>query len=68
MPKGRKINGFRSDSAAYQASVINHCEKEGIDFAIGADLDEAVKRAIKSMREEDWSPSRMGTLVRQCIV
>jgi hypothetical protein len=60
MPKGRKINGFRSDSAAYQASVINHCEKEGIDFAIGADLDEAVKRAIKSMREEDWSPYQNG--------
>jgi len=42
MPKGKRIKALRSDSAAYQAEVINYCESEGIEFAIGADLDEAV--------------------------
>ena len=35
MPKGKKIKAFRADSAAYQASVINHCQGNGIKFAIG---------------------------------
>lgn len=43
LPKGKKITVFRADSAAYQTKVINYCEGEGIVFAIGEDLDGAVK-------------------------
>ena len=42
MPKGKKIKALRSDSAAYQAKILNYCEGKGLEFAIGADLDEAV--------------------------
>jgi len=46
MPAGRRITNLRSDSAAYQADIINWCEaddKAPVLFAIGADLDAAVK-------------------------
>jgi hypothetical protein len=46
MPKGKRIKALRSDSAAYQAEIINHCEGNDMKFAIGADLDEAVLGAI----------------------
>ena len=60
MPKGKKIKAFRSDSAAYQAEVINYCNSHGIQFAIGADLDRGVVKEIGSLKEEDWKPYQNG--------
>jgi hypothetical protein len=60
MPTGKKITSLRSDSAAYQAEIINYCENHGIDFAIGADLDSAVLTAIKAIPECDWHPYQSG--------
>jgi hypothetical protein len=62
MPKGKKIKAFRSDSAAYQASIINYCQGNGIKFAIGGDLDGAVKGVIKSIAKEEWRPYQNGLL------
>lgn len=60
MPKGKRIAFLRSDSAAYQADIINYCEQEGIDFAIGADCDEAVLEAIRAIPDKDWAPYKNG--------
>ena len=60
MPKGKSVKALRSDSAAYQAEIINHCEGNDIKFAIGADLDEAVLGAIRAIPEEDWKPYKNG--------
>ena len=60
LPKGKRIASVRSDSAAYQADIINYCEQEGIQFAIGADLDEAVVQAIKGVPDGDWKPYQNG--------
>jgi len=54
MPQGKRIRYYRSDSAAYQAPVINHCFEHDMLFTITADQDKAVKEAIKNIREEDW--------------
>lgn len=54
MPEGKRIGYYRSDSAAYQAGVINHCFEDKILFTITADQDKAVKEAIKAIREEEW--------------
>jgi hypothetical protein len=62
MPKGKRIKHLRSDSAAYQAEIINYCEDNGIQFAIGADLDEAVLNAIKTIPEDDWKPYKNGSI------
>lgn len=60
MPKGKRIKALRSDSAAYQAGIINHCESNDMKYAIGADLDEAVLGAIKAISEEEWKPYKNG--------
>jgi len=60
MPKGKRIKALRSDSAAYQADIINYCEQEGIQFAIGADLDEAVMEAIRAIPDKYWEPYKNG--------
>jgi len=60
LPPGKRIKALRSDSAAYQASVINYCEEHRIEFAIGADLDEAVVRAIKAISGAEWRAYQNG--------
>ena len=60
IPKGKKIKALRADSAAYQADIINYCESEGIKFAIGADLDEAVLKTIRAIPDKDWSSYKRG--------
>jgi hypothetical protein len=62
MPKGKTITALRSDSAAYQAEIINYCEQEGIHFAIGADLDEAVVGAIEAIPKGNWKPYKNGSI------
>jgi hypothetical protein len=57
LPAGKRIY-FRSDSAAYQAEVINHSSQPGHSFTITADLDVAVKREIKNLPETAWQPYR----------
>lgn len=50
----KKIEFFRSDSAAYQADIINHCYLEGIKYTITADLDESVLEAISMIKDVSW--------------
>jgi hypothetical protein len=57
LPAGKRIY-LRSDSAAYQAEVINHYSQPGRTFTITADLDAAVKREIKNLPESVWQPYR----------
>jgi hypothetical protein len=54
MPKGKRIVAVRADSAAYQAAIFNHCEARGQCFAIGADLNVAVKGVIGAIPEKAW--------------
>ncbi len=62
LPKGKSITALRSDSVAYQAEIINCCEQEGIQFAIGANLDEAVVGAIWAVPEKGWKPYKNGSI------
>jgi len=57
LPEGKRIY-FRSDSAAYQAQVINYYSQAGRSFTITADLDAAVKREIRHLPETAWTPYR----------
>ena len=57
LPTGKKVY-FRSDSAAYQAEVINHYSLPGRSFSITADLDVAVKREIGNLPEAAWQAYR----------
>jgi len=57
------IRAMRTDSAAYQAEVINYCEENGIEFVIGADLDKAVLAAIRSIPKGGWRPYENGYIL-----
>jgi hypothetical protein len=57
LPKGKRVY-FRSDSAAYQAKVINYYSQPGRSFSITADLDVAVKREIQNLPEVAWQAYR----------
>ena len=56
MPPGKRIAYYRSDSAAYQAKVINCCFDHELLFTITADQDRAVKEVIKAIKKEEWQP------------
>ena len=57
LPEGKRIY-FRSDSAAYQAEVINHYSQGERSFSITADQDAAVKREIENLTETAWKDYR----------
>lgn len=59
LPSGKSITHLRSDSAFYQAEVINWLIKNGIKFTITADQDQAVKEAISTIKETDWKRLKM---------
>lgn len=44
----------RSDSAWYQAGLIDYCHTYGHGFCIGACQDEAVKKAIMGVQDHAW--------------
>lgn len=62
LPEGKRVAAFRSDSAAYQSAVINYCEKHQVQFAIGADLDKSVLRAIEGIRGSVWRSYQNGLI------
>ena len=67
MPQGKRIGYFRSDSAGYQASVINYCTGNGILFSITGDKDSAVMKAIKAIQEEEWEEYQKGRQVAETV-
>ena len=54
LPRGKRIKCLRSDSAAYQARIIDYCVDNGIEFAIGADLDKAVVELVDEIPAGNW--------------
>jgi hypothetical protein len=56
MPYDKHISYLRSDSAFYQAGVINFCFERNLLFTITADQDKSVKETTKAIKEEAWQP------------
>ena len=51
---GISVKHFRSDSAAYQQSVVEVLEKNGTHFYIRIDDSQNLRDAIKDIPETDW--------------
>jgi len=60
LPKNKCIKAIRTDSAGYQAGIINYCNAKGMSFAIGAALDQTVVRQIQSLGDRDWKRYQTG--------
>lgn len=56
LPEGKEMNTIRSDSAFYQAEVLNWCEERGKSYTITAGKDRGVLEAIATVR--DWKKLR----------
>lgn len=54
--EGKKIKYFRSDSAAYQAKIINYCNDNDIYYTITADKDASIMAAIMNIPSKAWKP------------
>lgn len=60
LPKGVQKVFLRSDTAAYQKDLLSYCaegknERFGvIEFAIGADVTAAFRKAVTEVEETDW--------------
>jgi hypothetical protein len=73
LAEGVKKVYLRSDTAGYVVELLRYCaegknERFGvIEFAVGADVTEAYKVAVREVNESDWRPllrKVKGTLVR----
>ncbi len=60
MPAGKRIAAYRADSAAYQGALLDALQDDGVVYAVGADLDAAVREAIRTIPTERWMPYRDG--------
>jgi hypothetical protein len=60
MPVGKRIGYYRSDSALYQADLLNQLGENGVKYAITSDQDKAVKALIAWIWEEGWKEPVMG--------
>ena len=67
MPYGKYIGHLRSDSAFYQAGVMNFCFEHNTLFTITADQDKAVKETIKAIKEEAWQPYQRDRQIAETI-
>jgi len=62
LPKGVNKVYFKSDTAAYQVELLRYLaegrnERFGvIDFAVGADMTEEFKKAVREVEEKEWHP------------
>lgn len=53
---GKTLKYFRSDSAAYEAKVLNFCAENKIIYTVTADQDASVKTAIADIKKAEWKP------------
>jgi hypothetical protein len=56
MGKGKKIEEVILDAEYYSRDVMDYLDEEELRWAIAVDQDEAVKRLIKGIGEEEWAP------------
>ena len=52
---GNRISYVRSDSAAFQKSVVKYLVKEGLSYSITAIQNEAVQQKIEEIAEQAWN-------------
>jgi len=55
LPSGKEFHRVQIDSAGYQASIFNYCDKENIFFTITAKKNKSVFESIKSIKDDEWT-------------
>jgi hypothetical protein len=65
LPSGIKINKLRIDAAGYQASIIDYCFANQIEFAIRAKMCQSLRNVILD-KNNQWQPlvDKQGILIK----
>jgi hypothetical protein len=56
LPQGCALKALRIDAAGYQTKIIQHCDDEGIEYAIRAKTSAAMRAQIEAASDSDWQP------------
>lgn len=56
LPRSVTERRLRADSALYDEKALSWADSEGIEFAVSADMSEALTRAVKALPESSWEP------------
>lgn len=49
---------LRADSALYNEEALTWADQQGIQFAVSADMSEALAKVVRRLQESAWSPYR----------
>lgn len=60
MPVGMKVQRVRGDSALYEQKLLRMLEREGVEFAISADVSEQLRSYMKRVPNAEWKKYRKG--------
>lgn len=58
LPASVKTQRLRADSALYNEEALTWADEAGIDFAVSADMSEALRRNVLALSESAWKPYR----------
>ncbi len=60
------VQYLRIDAAGYQVKIIEHCDKNKINYAIRATMSNVIKEAIIASTETDWQPmlNKKGVVIK----
>jgi len=58
LPASVKERRLRADSALYNEEALTWADQQGIQFAVSADMSEALSKAVKRLKESAWCPYR----------
>ena len=56
LPEGCALKALRIDAAGYQTKIIQHCDDDGIEYAIRAKTSAAMRAQIEAASDSDWQP------------
>ena len=56
LPAGIKKVYVRGDTALYEHKTLRYLDREGIEFAISADMTRELRAEIEKLKKEDWHP------------
>lgn len=67
LPEGVGVRRVRADSALYEQRVLRWLDRQGVEFAVSADVTERLRQQIIATEEKAWNPYVKLTAKGHCI-
>ena len=56
LPSNKSFTKLRADAASYQKNILEHCQANNMDYAIGGKMSANLKSTINLYEDDDWKP------------